>query len=518
MLQNIKHIVYLMLENRSLDNVLGWLYENSAPLNFIPQNNTSPYNGLQTGSYSNPNGNGGTVPVTQITTEQGQTIPAVDPNEDFANVQLQIANNMQGFYTNFVTTNPTNSAEIMETYTPQSLPVINSLAKQFAVSDTYFSCIPTQTNCNRAFSLTGNSIGNFRDSSGYRTAMVNNHWEMGLTDMGDPYTFTEPCIWKVLNNNGYSSLNDWQVFYGQTWPGSENNYCFTQDLLWPTMGDNSTNFQNISQFFTLAASGDLPKFSYLEPIWYEIKDGIGHMGNDYHPPANLGCGEQFLYSIYEALKASPAWPSSLLIINFDEHGGTYDHVEPSVIVPTPWENPDDGTAPPNDNDIYFAFNTLGVRVPLILASPLIKEGTVIRSSTGEPFDHTSVIATILNHFNIPKTNWGLGSRTANAPTFEDVITLDPEHARTNVSIAPPLNNNCEANETSTPNDLQLMIMHRFLRHVVVRENKFSVNRYNELYEELFQDISTMGKLNAAAKNILARIKEEIKLSRGSKPL
>ena len=60
--------------------------------------------------------------------------------------------------------------------------------------------------------------------------MVDNYWEEGITDAGDPYVFTENCIWNVLNNNGHSSENDWLVFYNQTWPGIspyEGSYCFT---------------------------------------------------------------------------------------------------------------------------------------------------------------------------------------------------------------------------------------------------------------------------------------------------
>jgi phospholipase C len=515
-MKNIQHIVYLMLENRSLDNVLGWLYENDAPLHFIPKENATPYNGLQTGSYSNPDGNGNPVPVTQIAIAQGQTIPAVDPNEDFLNVQQQISNNMQGFYLNFATTETQNPAEIMETYTPDSLPVINSLAKQFAVSDTYFSSIPTQTNCNRAFSLTGNSIGYYHYFGNHRTAMVNNYWEEGLGQLGDPYTFTERCIWSVLAEHNYLSTNDWQVFYNQTWPGGEDyegSYCFTQDLLWPTMSGYTNNFNDISQFFSLAASGNLPTFSYLEPTWYEeeVIDGftIGHMGSDYHPPANVGCGEQFLYSVYQALKASPNWVNTILIVNFDEHGGTYDHEEPTAVVAAPWDNSNEGTLPPYDYDIQFSYARTGVRVPLILASPLIEQSTLLRSATGAPFDHTSVIATILDHFRIPRSTWGLGSRTASAPTFKSVITLHPTNARTNVDIAAPLNTSCDSDGTAAPNDLQTMIMHRFLRHVVVREYKFPLDRYRELYHELFQDISTIAKLNAAARNILARMKQEM---------
>src|SRR5207244_2988041 len=130
--------------NRSFDSVLGWLYDGDRPAHIIPPTGSPVFDGLKPG-YGNPDGNGGTIPVSKITQSQGQRIPGVDPNEEFQNVQVQIAVTdgvpMGGFYQDFCTTSSSNPAEIMECYTPQSLPVLNSLAKQFAVSDAYFSSI-----------------------------------------------------------------------------------------------------------------------------------------------------------------------------------------------------------------------------------------------------------------------------------------------------------------------------------------------------------------------------------------
>ena len=260
----------------------------------------------------------------------------------------------------------------------------------------------------------------------------------------------------------------------------------------------------------MLSAGKLPAFSYVEPTWYEEMDilgkTIGHNGSDYHPPANLACGELFVYRVYEALKASPKWKNTLLIINFDEHGGTYDHVEPPTKnVLAPWANPQDGTAPPYDYDIKFSYTQLGVRVPLILVAPLIAGKTVIRSDTKIFFDHTSVIATILNHFQSPKNKWQLGSRTANAPTFGNVITLSPESARKNVEIAPPLIDDCTSDEALAPNDLQMMLIHRMFSRKA-RENNYSKTRFNELYNEHFKEITTLKQLNEKAKLILALTK------------
>lgn len=499
----INHIVYVMLENRSFDSVLGWLYAKQDPAAIIPHDMLSPhFRGLQRGDHSNPDGKGGAVHVREIPPSRGQTIPSVDPHEEFEHVQKQIADGtMSGFYTDFLDAGSSNPREIMDCFTPDSLPVLNSLAGSFAVSDAYFSSIPTQTNCNRAFSLTGNSIG-YWDESYDLWGMVNNYWEKRPDDLGDPYPFTERTIFDVLSGKGV----DWKLFYSQTWPGLagyEGNYCFTQDLLWPTMEKLDTSyFEKIDGFFRRATQGGLPAFSFIEPKWYEEVTihghVLGHPGFDYHPPDNLACGEHFLYSLYFALKSNTEqWKSTLLIINFDEHGGTYDHVRPPA-TEAPWDNPQDGTNPPDYTEQNFDFKRLGVRVPLILVSPLIKEGIVFRPLKGDHFDHTSVIATILNHFEIPKAEWRLGSRTANAQTFEYV--LDPATQRTDVEIKIPLLP-CPTTETLVAGDLPKMVMHRYV-HYVARKRNFPKAKVKELSNLYLLPARTMKEVTAAGKRIL----------------
>ena len=100
----------------------------------------------------------------------------------------------------------------------------------------------------------------------------------------------------------------------------------------------------------------------------------------------------------------------MLILIFDEHGGCYDHVAPPVATaPSP---PDDGQA--------FAFDRYGVRIPAVVVSPLIQPGTVFRSTTGQPFDHTSVIKTLRKRFGVTTP---LTARDANAPDLECVLNL-----------------------------------------------------------------------------------------------
>ncbi|MFT5821175.1 MAG: phospholipase C [Crocinitomix sp.] len=533
-MDGIDHIVYIMLENRSMDSVLGWLYENDKPKNFLPiGTKDKPFEGLQTGAYFNNETKEGKFvkrhPATKITVDDGMVIPSVDPHEKHLHVMDQISTvsdvEMGGFYNDFATVKGSTPDQIMACHTPESLPVLNSLAKQYAVSDTYHSSIPTQTNCNRAFAGTGNSMGIHYDTS-VLEAWVNNSWgkhESWELDV----SFNQRTIWDVLNLGGFSTPKDWMIFYSNLWPTNHNNYCFTQDLFWPTMSKNETsfpysrvskypdNFASLASFREKIKNDNLPTFSFLEPAWFlgEKKEGknIGYNGNDYHPPGNVGCGEEFLHDLYSELKAQPnVWKKTLFIINFDEHGGTYDHVKPTANVHAPWENIDDGTPKPTKMEDGFDFKSLGVRVPLILASPLIAEKTVIRSVSGAPFDHTSVIATVLNHFGIHKSRWKLGSRTANAPTFSHVITLDSANARMDVAIENPINNKCNPVDPTKveANDLQIMIIHRLFTRTI-EKTKFPKDRFAEIYAKHYKNVKTMDDLNNAADAIFAQMNTEL---------
>ena len=444
-MSNIKHVVYYMLENRSFDNIMGWLYDSQNPPKHIiasPDKKNIAFMGLEENKYFNQFAGDDTRHFVQKGTES-MAVPSPDPNEGYADVNFCLfeqretptpdANGklpeptMAGFlqdyntaYKNFLDEglhlkkdhiDKQTALQILQTYTPEQLPVINGIAKHFAVSDEWFSSVPAQTNCNRAFSLCGTSCG-----------LVNNEGAFfGLK----PSKFkTSRSIFETLNTNGFTSCEDWMVFYQTVSYSIE--YCYTQEAFNVPNGED--NVAKIDKFFELAASGKLPKFSYLEPDWIGInlnasKDSGENKwgdsnGNSYHPPAELEPGEAFLKKLYDAVTTSPAWKDTLLIITFDEHGGTYDHVPPPWGATPPW-----GDAEPEfDLECGFKFDRFGVRVPTILASPWVQEGTVFRSLTDVPYDHTSMIATVLDWFGIERGNWGLGERVANAPTFDNVLT------------------------------------------------------------------------------------------------
>jgi phospholipase C len=111
------------------------------------------------------------------------------------------------------------------------------------------------------------------------------------------------------------------------------------------------------------------------------------------------------------------WAQTLLVITYDEHGGCYDHVPP------PWGAivPDTASFPGAQG---FRFNRFGVRVPAVVVSPLIEPGTVFRSPTGIPFDHTSILATLRDWLSIPASAMLPSQRIKAAPTLEFLLTRD----------------------------------------------------------------------------------------------
>ena len=422
MRSRVKHVVYYMLENRSFDHVCGWLYENDPEsINFI--GDSRPFDGASTDMF-NIGADGKPVYLSKY--EDGRApgdfnLAALeqDPYHDISDVMRQLFYEDLDGYTDqsppnmggFVWNNGTN--EVMRTFSPEQLPVLAGLAKAFGVSDEWFCSMPTGTTVNRAISLTGSALkelNNFQNGSDYE------YW---------PKSSHRPSIWKTLWSNG---ISDWKMFHSIEWLNFVYSYqLFLQGQIpavdanvapylkaWPD--DNKSPDQkatskylgSITQFLEQAKSGELPAFSFIEPIW------IANEGTtSYHQGGDLVPGEVALNEIYDALRSGPNWDDTVLVITFDEHGGIYDHVAPPRAA-NPW---------PNDVEDGFKYDLMGPRVPTIVVSPLVKENTVFRAGGATPYDSTSILATVLDWFGVPQARWGLGERTQQAPTFEDVFQL-----------------------------------------------------------------------------------------------
>lgn len=440
MIDKIEHVVVVMLENRGFDSVLGYLYgKDDLPKQNIPalQSGEQPFHGLafvDPDSLKNPKDGVAPGPVVRAT-----NTPGWDPGEEYEHVNVQLFGSgeapesgtepeMKGFLEDYATRCEGDSdavEQIMRMYTPADLPILSGLAKGYAASDLWFSSVPTQTNANRAFSLCGASAG-----------LVDNGWLTTNAVDGALANdrFLIPTIWNVLAANGF---DDWAVFWEVAYPPVISSLPYTRNLFpeLEKIPNIDQHFQKTENFFELARAGRLPKYSYIEPGWGGYAMGFSIMGNEYHPPADVSPGEFYLEKIYESLISNQsAWENTLLVITFDEHGGAYDHYPPPWGAAPPWGS---GTPDaPNGLQYDFQFDRFGVRVPAILVSPRIEAGTVFRSPAATPYDHTSVIATLLKWLlpDLPRDHWGLGERVFNAPTFENVLTLDTP--RTDNVLAP----------------------------------------------------------------------------------
>jgi len=423
-LQKIKHIVVLMLENRSFDNLLGWLYDGETPprgqaFNGLHSEIWNPLDNIDADGipfieqvYIRKNGApvkkkyGGNSPSAP-----DYTLPDPDPGEGFKDTNHQLfqyydaaqeypptPTNM-GFVNNYKNAMlygtfaygdaPADPRRIMTCYTPEQTPVLSTLAKQFAVCDEWFCSVPSQTLPNRDFVHAATSCGH-----------VNNQ---PISNCDAPTIYNK--IQDAVRNDNRTDLS-WKVYSGTSkgQPFSLTRVIMTQ----LQSADLDANFVSINQFYTDAAAGNLPSYSFLEPQFSNPGQ------NDQHPPSDIRPGEQLIADVYNAVAGSPQWTETLLVITYDEHGGCYDHIAPPAHA-----TPPDKTGAPGQYG--FTFNRFGVRVPAVLISPYIEAGTICRPAGWTPFDHTSILATIRNCFRLDAP---LTARDAAAPDLSCVLTLD----------------------------------------------------------------------------------------------
>jgi phospholipase C len=426
----VKNVVVVMFENRSLDNICGWLYEGSGqqPSLYLPSGSPQRFNGLDP-TFWNPSNASyfSGQPSIQVPVVQGSTnytTPDPDPEETFDNVTYQIYGPespnpapkwpMQGFVVNYENATSSMANQIMQSYRPSQVPVISALARNYAVSDAWYCSVPSQTLPNRCFVHAGSSNGNVDNG-----------------DPANPFDWDVPSIFNVLHSIGAS----WAVYSDATLTPSLTRTFFPK--LWDPMLQD--HFKDFGAFQAACANNSLPQYSFIEPMF--LLDP-----NDEHPPHDVSKGEQFLYEIWQAVSGSPGWNNILLIITFDEHGGCYDHVLPpfGAVTPDPMSNPGKNG---------FSFDRFGVRVPTVLVSPLIQAGTVFRSNTTVPYDHTSILATLRDWLGISSADMLPSRRIASAPNLAQVLTLSAPRTD-KPTITPPVSAPVQTSLTLPPNDLQ----------------------------------------------------------------
>lgn len=382
-MEDIDHIVVLMLENRSFDHMLGDLSLSKG---------RKEVNGLAEGM-SNPDAVGNAVKIKAVTDEKFIT----DAGHDFADVMKQLAMKdgkatMQGFVQNYAGKFDTPArqkkfgAEIMRYQTEKTVPIHYWLADEYALSDTWYCPVPSETWPNRIFAAAATTTGR-----------LNN----GLP------LYNLPTIFSRLRDRGL----EWAIYNDQI-PNAINIRHLAGEFLRSRHGEKS-RFRSIRQFEHDCAAGKLPPYSFIEPVYF-----FGG-ANDDHPPHDIAKGQLFIAQIYLAIRRNEAlWKKSMLVITTDEHGGFYDHEPPlqGDFIPAPDHF--------EDKKHGFRFDQLGPRVPLLLVTPWVSRRRVFRCGAREFFDHTSVIRTAA-------IRWGLQpltKRDAAARPFWDALDLSAPRA------------------------------------------------------------------------------------------
>jgi phospholipase C len=393
-LENLKHIVVLMMENRSFDHMLGSLKAVDARINGL------------TGTETNPDTTNEPAKVLPNAAFQGQLDP--DPDHHFPAVNKQLffgtqgppgAPSMQGFVQSYFDQKGDvgHSRKIMYYFKPQQLPVLTSLARSFALFNGWFASIPGPTICNRAFAHYGTSFGS--------VSM-------------DPFVVKPP----------YLSIYDRMLAAGRT----AKLYYF--DIASSTMevvnllSNQPQIFATYDQLLNDIESAQLPDYSFIEPNYSDHAgpDGGELMASDQHPDHDVQSGEIFIASIYDRIVQNDNLrDNTALLIVYDEHGGIYDHVPPPSCTPDlgPDGKPFVASAEATGTGQPFAFDRLGVRVPAVLVSPWIAKATVVPGSedlvNGRVFEHASIPATVTKFFIGDYAN--RSPREKAASTFLDLL-------------------------------------------------------------------------------------------------
>ncbi len=438
----IDHVVVLALENRSFDHILGFL-DHPDP----------DFDGLTSGGpYTNP-GWQGAEPV-EAKPEAKAVLPyGPDHSHDSAMEQLSVqgdgggrrASN-QGFVTSYERMgrglaktgfvglfgpfvawwiNRQEAAKkpvegrgplAMLCQPPEQVPVLSTLALQFAVCTRWFCSVPGETWPNRNFLHAASSDG-----------------ETNI----DIRLFTNPTIFELLEEHGKT----WRIYHDDT----PQAWAFVN--LWDRP-ERLANWFEFSEFEAHATSGDLPSYTFIEPNHRPPLHTLDHaplvgdpdVSNSQHPgnnqvsndkydgfgtgqPTDFARAEALVASVYQALKANPeVFERTVLLITYDEHGGLYDHVPPPSGVPAP--RVERNLARWVREHLYhrksapFDFTMLGPRVPAVVVSPYIKAGSV----STDVRDHASVPATLRAIF-APDAE-ALTKRDAWAPPFHTLLNLD----------------------------------------------------------------------------------------------
>lgn len=457
----IKHVVVLMLENRSFDSMLGYLYESKdlqKNIKFVGSRNKKPFDGVDPERMTNeaimkdgkrivarpvkntndprrPDGNPGEYHYPHTSAQFYLSPP---PNASFEEVKELFAKaqvdwtqtpSMSGFLQDFTLLHPDKTeqqvSEYMSCYGEQLAPVLNLLARNYAVCDEWFASVPSQTWPNRLFTLFGTAFGIIHNQTRTQcVAAITRIWQQNRDSFFEKLSAARPekFSWTVYAHS-LACCMSYMFLQGSTLNGHLMN------------GQQDEAIKTIEQFKEDAKNGQLPSFSFIEPLYEPAVPNTSHFffktyvpksHNDQHPHHEYGFsyrptmreGEQLILDLYESLFVTGKnAEETLLIVTYDESGGCFDHVPPPA-ASKPGDNIRHNLGPEQSS---FDFDRLGIRVPCIFVSPQIAKNTVLRSRTNAPFSHTSIAKSMRVQLGVEEP---LSKREDESPDFWHVFNAD----------------------------------------------------------------------------------------------
>ncbi|MGF6734066.1 phospholipase C [Paraburkholderia youngii] len=347
----IDFIVLVTMENRSFDHFLGWVPGAEG----MPANRQfkDAFDATQTPFSLAANAAYGY-----------QACAFLDPNHSFSGGRTQLASGaMNGWLLTPGTSLSRGDLLPIGFYTQADLQFFNAVASSYTIGDFYFSGILTSTFPNRLYLHSGatDRLDDSADTSSLATI-----WDkLSDADVDARYYYHDVPI---------------TALYGTRYVGISRPF---------------------ADFLVNAAAGTLPPFCMIDPSFTGEPEGVSA---DDHPHADIRDGEAFLAQVYEALRTSPTWSRTLMIVVYDEWGGFLEHVVPP-------------TRPISNNELTLGNDgKLGFRVPLALLGPRVRAGSITRY----PFDPSSIHALLQWRFGLQP----LGVRGSDPATFNLAYALD----------------------------------------------------------------------------------------------
>lgn len=396
-LGKVDHFIVLMLENRSFDHMLG---------------DHLGVTGLDVRDPIDDEGDNNGLAYTRDAPDKMKR----DPPHEFLSTRYQLWGSlepptdppkMKWFAQAYVdhedfAADGDKGAPVMKGFSAKTAPIIHRLAREYAVCDHWFSSIPGPTFPNRFFLYSASSSGL---ASSQRTEyLAAEHVHLGVR-------FEHGSFFDRLRVR----CIPWRVYHGDLFPTVLSVSGMVREFT-----DFTDNFRHLDllELDLESADEEFPAFTLIEPSYGRFWDNY-EGGTSQHPIDSVQAGEQLIRDVYNAVRASPIWERTMLIVLYDEHGGFYDSQPPPRAVP-PGDTPFHQDANREELAREFAYDWYGVRVPAIVISPLVRPSTVDSIER----DHTSILKTIEERFNLDP----LTQRDAHATSLADLVSLESARA------------------------------------------------------------------------------------------